>query len=82
MFSNGSTPVVQGPHFPTRLLRPSRPAIRKGLCQSGAPPEARDSSVRYDLVARIRKEIAEGTYDTPEKFDLALARMLERLDLQ
>ena len=34
-----------------------------------------------DLVARIRKEIAEGIYDTPEKFEIALARMLERLDI-
>jgi hypothetical protein len=51
------------------------------LCQSGAPPEARDPTIRFDLVARIRKEIAEGIYDTPEKFEIALARMLERLDI-
>lgn len=81
MFSNGSTQCVQGPHFPARLLRPSRPVTRKGLCQSGAPPEATDPSIRYDLVARVRQEIAAGTYDTPEKFDLALTRMLERLGL-
>lgn len=81
MFANGSTPCVQGPHFPARLLRSSPPLPRKGLCQSGAPPEARDPTIRFDLVARIRKEIAEGIYDTPEKFEIALARMLERLDI-
>lgn len=36
--------------------------------------------VRYDLVARVRREIAEGTYDAPEKWDAALGRMLARLD--
>jgi hypothetical protein len=34
---------------------------------------------RADLVARIRREIAEGTYDTPEKWEAALERLLERL---
>jgi hypothetical protein len=80
MLQNGSTTCLQGPHLPTRLLR-SRPVVsRKGLCQSGAPPQAKDPTIRYELVARIRKEIAAGTYDTPEKFDAALARLLERHD--
>jgi hypothetical protein len=35
---------------------------------------------RADLVARIRKEIAAGTYETPEKLEVALARMLMRLE--
>ena len=81
MIQNGSSACLQGPHFPARLLRPSRPPARKGLCQSGAPPEARDATIRFELVARVRREIAAGTYDTPEKFDLALSRMLARLDL-
>jgi hypothetical protein len=81
MFQNSSSACLQGPHLPARLLRPSRPVVRKGLCQSGAPPEARDSTIRFELVARVRREIAAGVYDTPEKMDLALSRMLERLDL-
>jgi hypothetical protein len=36
--------------------------------------------IRRPLVARIRREIAEGTYDTPEKFEAALDRLLCRLD--
>ncbi|MDO4571496.1 MAG: hypothetical protein Q4D38_14015 [Planctomycetia bacterium] len=32
--------------------------------------------VRIDLVARIQKEIAAGTYDTDEKLEIALERML------
>jgi len=31
-------------------------------------------------VARVRQEIADGTYDTPEKFEIALERLLARLD--
>lgn len=34
--------------------------------------------IRYDLVARVRREIAAGTYDTPEKLELALERMLDQ----
>src|SRR5262245_60649495 len=81
MLQNGSSTCLQGPHLPARLLRPSRPATRKGLCQSGVAPEVRDPSVRYDLVARVRREIVAGTYDTPAKMELAMARMLARGDL-
>jgi hypothetical protein len=33
--------------------------------------------VRSELVERVRNEIASGTYDTPEKFDLALDAMID-----
>ena len=36
--------------------------------------------IRQPLVDRVRREIAEGTYDTPEKFEAALERLLRRLD--
>jgi negative regulator of flagellin synthesis FlgM len=35
--------------------------------------------VRHDLVARIRSEIADGTYETPEKLDQAIDRVLDEL---
>jgi hypothetical protein len=35
--------------------------------------------IRYHLVERVRREIAEGTYDTPERFETALERLLRRL---
>ena len=35
---------------------------------------------RAALVERIRREIAAGTYDTPEKWEIALDRLLERLE--
>jgi len=37
---------------------------------------------RADLVARIRQAIAAGTYDTPEKWEIALARLLQELDME
>lgn len=33
-------------------------------------------AIRFDLVNRVRSEIASGTYETPEKLDVALKRML------
>ena len=33
-----------------------------------------------ELVERIRREIAAGTYDTQEKWEAALDRLLDRLD--
>ncbi len=43
-------------------------------------PKAAFKEIRADLVARVRREIAEGTYDTPEMWVAALQRLLARLD--
>ena len=32
--------------------------------------------IRHDLVARVRRQIAAGTYDTPEKMEAAMERLL------
>jgi hypothetical protein len=37
-------------------------------------------AIRQELVQRVRREIQAGTYDTPEKWQAALDRLLERLD--
>lgn len=39
-----------------------------------------EPEVRTELVRRIRREIAAGTYDTPEKWEEALERLRERLE--
>jgi hypothetical protein len=39
-----------------------------------------DPSFRADLVERVRREIAAGTYDTPEKWEQALDRLFLRLE--
>jgi negative regulator of flagellin synthesis FlgM len=35
--------------------------------------------VRQDVVARIRAEIASGTYETEEKLNLAVERLLDEI---
>ncbi|GDX95957.1 hypothetical protein LBMAG47_16210 [Planctomycetia bacterium] len=37
------------------------------------------ADVRFDRVNAIRAAIADGSYETPEKLDLALERLLDRL---
>jgi hypothetical protein len=47
-----------------------------------APPKKKRKSatpIRKDLVERVRKEIAAGTYDTQEKWEAALDCLLGRL---
>jgi hypothetical protein len=39
------------------------------------------TGIRFALVQRIRREIAAGTYETPEKLAMAIDRMVRRLDL-
>jgi hypothetical protein len=41
--------------------------------------ETEVGGIRTALVERVRREIAAGTYDTPEKFEMALDRLLDRL---
>ncbi len=42
--------------------------------------EAKEPLFRAALVEQVRREIAAGTYDTPEKWEIALDRMLTRLE--
>lgn len=46
------------------------------------PRDAAVPRLRWDLVVRVRQEIEAGTYDTPEKWAIALARLQEDLDLE
>jgi len=39
-----------------------------------------EEALRVDLVARIRREIAAGKYDSPERWDVALNRLLDHMD--
>ena len=40
---------------------------------------AEGGRVRHELVNLIRSQIASGTYDTPEKMDVALERLLDEI---
>ena len=39
----------------------------------------KDDGIRWELVRRVRDDIAAGTYDTPERWEAALDQLLDRL---
>ncbi len=51
----------------------------RGVGRLGLLEPERRGGLRLGLIARVRQEIAAGTYDTPEKLEVALGRLLERL---
>ena len=77
---------LQGPHFSNRAKNTpaegvSRPADQLDISPAAeaAAQAAESEPVRQDLVARVRSEIASGTYETPEKLDAAVDRLLDEL---
>ena len=53
------------------------PSTRKKADERRPAP---DAPIRTELVQRVRKEIADGTYDTPQKWQAALDRFLDSLE--
>ena len=47
-----------------------------------ARAEGQETLFRAALVEQVRREIAAGTYDTPEKWEAALERLIRRLELE
>lgn len=68
---------------------PAVPAFDR-MARCGAPPVAdpappaadvkKSDGIRHDLVARVRQQIADGTYDTEEKWLLAEEALLRRVE--
>lgn len=77
--------AIGAPHASrmTPDVRPESTAIRDEVQISDAARLAEQSGgasdIRFDRVAAIRAEIASGTYETPEKLDLALSRLLDEI---
>jgi negative regulator of flagellin synthesis FlgM len=40
---------------------------------------AESGGIRQDVVNRIRAQIAAGTYETPDKLDVAVERLLDEI---
>jgi negative regulator of flagellin synthesis FlgM len=70
--------------------RPAQPAERSGatpiadeveISPAARQAEASQSAgeVREDRVQSIRAQIARGTYETPEKLEVAVARLLDEI---
>jgi hypothetical protein len=64
-------------HTPTRFPGPVTRA-RSWWTQRRRPNAS--APIRHDLVQRVRQEIADGAYETPEKLAIALHRLLDRLE--
>ncbi len=77
---------VNGPHFnransPQSGKAAAGPADQLDISPAAeaAIQAAEGGETRSDLVARVRGEIASGTYETPEKLDAALDRLLDEV---
>ena len=77
---------INAPHIPLRAAGMQSPAIAGKVDRVDISPAAQAASqaaegrgVRQDLVNLIRGQIANGTYDTPEKMDIALERLLDQM---
>jgi hypothetical protein len=79
-------------HGPSCLTGPLSRRNGKFLSSSPAPSAEVDmreparkpltEGERQARIQRIRREIAAGAYDTPEKFALALEKLLRRLEAE
>jgi negative regulator of flagellin synthesis FlgM len=77
---------LSGPHSirsPERTAAPSTPTVGDQLDISEAAQlisQAHDvPDIRSDLVERVRSQIAGGTYETPERLDVAVERLLDEI---
>jgi anti-sigma28 factor (negative regulator of flagellin synthesis) len=76
---NVGGPQAARPNATTSTSRPQQAADQLEISPAAeaAVQAAEGGDVRADLVARVRSEIASGTYITPEKLDAALDRFLD-----
>ena len=85
-FAHGAH-AISGPHTikPQQSLQQAvSPQAKDQVTLSSAAQQAHGTTestsssgeIRFDLVNRLRMEIAAGTYETPEKLDTALEKML------
>ncbi|MBY0458757.1 MAG: hypothetical protein K2V38_15580 [Gemmataceae bacterium] len=70
-----SPPASLPPSF-GRMTRPAPPPAEP---HSPSVPTAGEDGIRHELVERVRREIAAGTYDTEEKWLLAEEALLRRV---
>jgi negative regulator of flagellin synthesis FlgM len=76
---------VNAPHFTSRPNGPQQTpstgsADRVDISPAAEAAMAAESSpIRHALVNSIRRQIADGTYDTPDKMEMALNRLLDEM---
>jgi hypothetical protein len=74
----------QGPLSRTRAWwfrskGPGAKCDRRRAGGSSCSPVSHDCEIRTDLVERVRRALAEGRYETPEKWEAALEALYQRL---
>jgi negative regulator of flagellin synthesis FlgM len=77
---------INAPHAPFRNQPASQSSAPRPTDQLDISPAAEaairaaeSSKVRLDLVNQIRAQIASGTYETADKLDVAVNRLLDEL---
>ena len=70
-------PVFDTIHRESSIMDSRKPSAMK---DPGPDAKQSDRPIRTDLVERVRREIAAGIYDTPEKWEAALDRLMSRLE--
>lgn len=77
---------ISAPHTTRAGQAPQRPAsspiqdeVEISEAARLAEQAAESAGIRQDRVSAIREQIAQGTYETPEKLDAALERLLDEL---
>jgi negative regulator of flagellin synthesis FlgM len=91
MHISGTT-HIHGPHGinPPHIAHRGQPAPSTPAAQGGdrvdisaaaeaAAQAAESGEIRTDLVRHLRAQIAAGTYETPDKLDIALDRLLDEI---
>ena len=71
---------LDGPVSRTSLWWTTSAAGKPNPRSEAEGPCREDLPIRRELVERVRREIAEGTYETPEKWEAALDRLSQRLE--
>jgi negative regulator of flagellin synthesis FlgM len=78
--------AINAPHFANRAQGSQPPAANPAVDRVEISPAAEAAvkaseagGVRHELVNVIRSQIAAGTYDTPEKMDIAMERLLDQM---
>jgi negative regulator of flagellin synthesis FlgM len=77
---------INAPHAPFRGQAAGQSVGVRGTDQVDISPAAEaairaaeSGEVRHELVSQIRDQIAAGTYETPDKLDIALDRLLDEI---
>ncbi|HEY1186795.1 MAG TPA: flagellar biosynthesis anti-sigma factor FlgM [Gemmata sp.] len=72
-----SAPAVPGFE---RVRRPGSTLVAEPAPSSPSASVKDQDGIRHELVARVRQQIADGTYDTEEKWLLAEEALLRRVE--